>query len=169
MRLLVIILFAACGSRDAETAPTQPSTETAGETAGATTAEPTPAEALVDPGPVPVIDIQSVTDDGVVLQVRATGDDAVELRRDVRIERQSGESWERVDAEYALRVDCEEVSDECVTLAVGAELSAPALSASAAQCGGDGLAPGTYRFVVQSCAPEGARPHEIPSVFTLNP
>ncbi|MFK8001037.1 MAG: hypothetical protein AB8H86_15685 [Polyangiales bacterium] len=168
MRLLVIILFAACGSRDAETAPTpQPSSsETAGEVAQEAEA---PAETPIDPAPAPVIDLQSVPDDGVALRVRATGDDAVELRRNVRIERQSGESWESADAEYKLRVDCQEVSGECVTLAVGAELSAPPLTTSAAQCGGDALAPGTYRFVVESCAPEGARPHEITSVFTLQP
>lgn len=170
MRLLVIILFAACGSRDAETAPNpEPSSNETSSSEGAQGEPAAPAPTPIDPAPAPVVDLQNVDDEGVSLQVRAVGDDSVELRRGVGIERQNGESWESTDAEYNLRVDCEEPTGECVTLAVGAELSSPPLSASAGQCGGAELAPGTYRFVIQSCAPEGTRPHEIHSVFTLNP
>lgn len=123
----------------------------------------------MDPGPAPVIDLQSVDDEGLSLRVRVPGPDAVELRRDVGIERQSGDTWESVDADYELRADCEETTGACIALAAGAELSPPSIGAETGQCGGSELAPGTYRFVVQGCAPEGTRPHEIHSVFTLNP
>lgn len=169
MRILALILFAACGSRDAETASnvdpasgeTQPNEEEA--TANA------PQEIPMDPSPVPAVDLLSVEDEGISLRVRAVGADAVELRRGVRIEAQNGDAWAAVDAEYQLRADCEDITGECLSLAAGAELSPPSIHMSAGQCGGSELAPGTYRFVVQSCAPEDTRPHEIHSVFTLNP
>ncbi|MFT5353290.1 MAG: hypothetical protein ACI9KE_000488 [Polyangiales bacterium] len=168
MRLLAIILFAACGSRDPETASNAEPASSESSSAEGAPGEAVPVETPMDPAPVPLVDLQSVDDEGLSLQVRAVGD-AVELRRNVRIERQSGDTWEAVEAEYKLRVDCEEISGECLALTAGAELSSPQLSTVTGQCGGSELAPGTYRFVVQSCAPEGTRPHEIHSVFTLHP
>ena len=172
MRLLVIVLFAACGSRDVETPSSAEPASSAAQSSAAQGAQPAanvPAEMALDPGPAPVVDLLSVDDEGLSLQVRATGPEAVNLRRAVRVERQSGDSWVSTGAEYKLRTSCAEAPGACVALAAGAELSSPKVSAREGQCGGAELAPGTYRFVVQSCAPEGTRPHELHSVFTLQP
>ena len=173
MRVLAIILFAACGSREAETpsATAPASNEQPAETQAATGE---PAEVPMHPGPAPVVDLRSVEledvgDEGVSLQLRVPGPEAVELRRVVRIERENDGAWEAVDAEFSLRPDCEEPSSACLTLAAGAELVPPGIGDDSGQCGAPALEPGNYRFVVQSCAPDNTRPHELPSAFTLSP
>lgn len=166
MRLLLVIVFAACGSRDAETPSAQeaPSQEEAPsrETSAA------PVEMPLDSNAVPQIELAAVADEGVSLRIRVPGPEAVELRRSVRVEEAEGETWNPAGTEYTLRAGCEESAGECITLAAGAELSAPALGPDG-QCGAGELEPGSYRFVVESCAAEGTRPHELEMAFTLDP
>ena len=158
------VLAIACGG---QTAPPEPTTEAAEPTQTREVAQ-APAEPSVDPAPAPVLRFWAEpADEGATLHVQNRGTDAVQLRSAVGIEVKEGESWTDVPVELALRMDCESPVDECITLAPGAELVPPAWTGKRgdAQCDCERCValPGEVRFVVQSCAPEGTRPHEVRS------
>ena len=168
MRLLLLIAFAACGSRDDSSTPNANVDESAAAEGRAS--EPARAETLeLDPSPEPNIELVLSNQDGALaLTLRSLS--PTRLKRLVRVEKQSGEEWVLVDAPYALRADCDVESAGCIDLAAGAELAAPSIGPSEGQCGmdaGETLEPAHYRFVVESCAPEGTRPHQLRVEATL--
>ncbi len=101
----------------------------------------------------------------VGISVEAHGPGSVRLRRALRVERATGDGFERVGAEgLTLRPDCATEAPECVELAPGAELRPPPWTGALgdAQCGCDECRPapaGRYRFVVTTC--DGA--HDVAS------
>ena len=129
------------------------------------------AEVPQDPGAVPVVVIRpdpaGAPGRAVSFVVESRGEGAARLRPEVLVERRDGETWSAVEGSPLLRADCGTPAPECVELVPGAELRAAAWSgrSGAAQCADEGepLAAGEYRFVVQSCAPDGHRPHRVAS------
>lgn len=166
MRSIWLALLIACGGQAA------PSSEGTAEASGQDPTEPvvdpTPVEPALDPSPAPVLRFWAVKDDeGATLHVQNRGTETVRLRSAVALELKEGEAWSDVPVELALRMDCETPVDDCVSLAPGAELIPPAWNGKRgdAQCDCERCVdlPGEVRFVVQSCAPEGHRPHEVRS------
>ena len=100
--------------------------------------------------------------------VESRGDSPARLRSGVTIERRIDGSWEPAGARgMALRASCAQEAPDCVELVGGAELRPPPWNKrrEPTQCGaeGDSSPPGEYRFVVESCAPEGHEPHRVAS------
>lgn len=165
MRLLGLAALIACGG---QAAPPEPRAEASGQDPRQPVVDPAPVEPALDPSPPPVLRFWAEkNDEGATLHVQNRGTEAVQLRSAVGLELEQGEAWSEVPVELALRMDCETPVDDCVTLAPGAELVPPPWNGKRgdAQCDCERCVelPGKVRFVVQSCAPEGHRPHEVRS------
>lgn len=162
----------ACGGADGGSTGTEdepvtdrPVTESS---AGGSSGE---AAAPIDPSDPPVVTVTGEpVEGGVAIVVQSRGDEPARLRPTVRVEVRQGEGWEAVPTgeSVQLRADCEDEVPECVELVPGAELRAVPWRglAGQAQCECERCAPvdaGEYRFVLESCAPEGHAPHRIAS------
>lgn len=150
--LLVAIVLASCGRKEA---PKPVAPHVAHEEAPATGSAENAPETAPAPPPVPLV-LQLHVErsvDGVGLRVIHGGEGPVELAQEVVLERAQGDAWEALPHKLHLRLTCQEQG--CITLAPGAELTAPPWlgSASGERC--DALLPrppaGTYRLVVRSC------------------
>ncbi len=125
----------------------------------------------IDPNEPPVITVTGEpTEGGIAIVVQSRGAESARVRSTVRVESRDGEGWATVPTgeSVQLRARCEDQPPECVELVPGAELRAVPWGAMAgeAQCDCERCAPvdaGEYRFVLESCAPEGHAPHELTS------
>ena len=160
-----VLCLLACGG---QAATPEPSSERAAHNPTEPVVDPTPVEPTLDPSPEPVLRFWAEpNEEGATLHVQNRGTETVRLRSAVGLELKEGESWSDVPVELALRMDCESDVAECITLAPGAELVPPPWNGMRghAQCDCERCVdlPGEVRFVIQSCAPEGHRPHEVRS------
>lgn len=135
--------------------------------------EPPIEPAPVDPGPPPVVTLRATPDRDrqVPLVVESRGDGPARLARAVVVERAGADGWSPVEGvAVRLMTSCEDRSDECLTLAPGAELHPPPWNGMAgdSQCDCERCVPveaGRYRFVVTSCGGAhrvAGEPFELP-------
>lgn len=125
----------------------------------------------LDPSEPPTITVAGEpAEGGVAIVVQSRGAEPARVRSTVRVEVREGEGWAAVPTgdSVRLRARCEDQPPECVELVPGAELRARpwAEMAGHAQCECERCAAvgaGEYRFVLESCAPEGHAPHELAS------
>jgi len=169
--LLVFALGAcgACGSAsDSSGASEQdPVTDSPPEPSAGGSEESTP----LDPNAPPVVTLTGEpAEGGVAIVVQSRGDEPARVRSTVRVEGRAGDGWVAVSTgeSVKLRARCEDEPPACVELVPGAELRAVPWGelAGQAQCECERCAavdPGEYRFVLESCAPEGHAPHELAS------
>lgn len=162
----------ACGGSDGGSTSTEdepvtdrPVTESS---AGGSTDE---APAPIDPADPPVVTVAGQpVEGGVAIVVQSRGEEPARLRPIVRVEVREGEDWTLVPTgdSVQLRADCQAEVPECIELVPGAELRAAPWNEMAghAQCECERCAAvdaGEYRFVLESCAPEGHTPHGVAS------
>lgn len=129
------------------------------------------ADAPVDPADPPVVSVAGrPAEGGVAIVVQSRGAAPARVRRAVRVEAREGDAWTPVETgeSVLLRDRCDDDPPACVELVPGAELRAVPWSGRAgdAQCACERCAAvpaGEYRFVLESCAPEGHAPHRIAS------
>lgn len=173
--LISLFVFAlgacgACGSSSdgggaTEDDPTTDSPSTEPSTGGSDDGTP------LDPSDPPVVTVTGEpTEGGVAIVVQSRGQEPARVRPVVRVETREGEGWAAVPTgdSVQLRASCEDEPPACVELVPGAELRAVPWGEMAghAQCDCDRCAAvdaGEYRFVLESCAPEGHAPHELAS------
>ncbi len=148
------LLLVACGGSEAAK-PVAPRADSAPpQSAAPGSAESKPAAQASGAALALALSVEH-THDGLGLHVINRGPGALSLAADVALEKKVGQGYTAVAAQaLKLRFDCK--SQGCVSLAPGAELVAPAWLGrpDGERCDGlvAPLEPGSYRFVVRSCA-----------------
>ena len=168
---LLSIVGLACGTSGGSGPASEGDDEPPTVGAGASGSHGGSAAVPADPNDPPTVVVRSAGDEGgVAIVVESRGPAAARLRGRVLVERQEDDGWEAVEVgrSVQLRSSCDLRPTECVELVPGAELRTPPWTRSSgdAQCECERCAPvpaGRYRFVVESCAPEGHLPHRIAS------
>ena len=177
--LLLALACAACGPASGSGGGTETDDEPSVPSAAAEPASGGSTERSLDPSPEPVVVVRpepgGAPGRAVAFVVESRGEGPARLRPEVLVERRDGERWVGVEGKTLLRPGCQSAPTGCVELVPGAELRAAPWRGRGGEgqceCSGEcaALPAGAYRFVVQSCAPDGHRPHRVASAeFTLS-